>query len=51
VPRRPTRDNLVPIRVDVEVDGQRYRDAFTWNPRGAVPPPFSLVPIARFLGY
>uniref|UniRef100_A0ACD5W3R2 Uncharacterized protein n=1 Tax=Avena sativa TaxID=4498 RepID=A0ACD5W3R2_AVESA len=30
---RPTRDNLVPIRVDVEVDGQRYRDAFTWNPR------------------
>ncbi|KAL6607873.1 hypothetical protein ACP70R_040936 [Stipagrostis hirtigluma subsp. patula] len=31
--RMPTRDNLVPIRVDVEVDGQRYRDAFTWNPR------------------
>ncbi|EEE57715.1 hypothetical protein OsJ_08198 [Oryza sativa Japonica Group] len=30
--RMPTRDNLVPIRVDVEVDGQRYRDAFTWNP-------------------
>ncbi|CAL4895792.1 unnamed protein product [Urochloa decumbens] len=31
--RMPTRDNLVPIRVDIEVDGQRYRDAFTWNPR------------------
>lgn len=31
--RMPTRDNLVPIRVDLEVDGQRYRDAFTWNPR------------------
>jgi len=31
--RMPTRDNLVPIRVDVAVDGQRYRDAFTWNPR------------------
>uniref|UniRef100_A0A452XXR4 Uncharacterized protein n=1 Tax=Aegilops tauschii subsp. strangulata TaxID=200361 RepID=A0A452XXR4_AEGTS len=36
--RMPTRDNLVPIRVDIEVDGQRYRDAFTWNPRGTVPP-------------
>jgi len=35
--RRPTRDNLVPIRVDLEVDGQRYRDAFTWNPRGSLP--------------
>lgn len=28
----------MPIRVDVEVDGQRYRDAFTWNPRGTRPP-------------
>ena len=39
--RRPTRDNLVPIRVDLEVDGQRYRDAFTWNPRGGLPAPLS----------
>ncbi|KAI3423359.1 uncharacterized protein J3R85_011093 [Psidium guajava] len=28
----PTADNLVPIRLDIEIDGQRYRDAFTWNP-------------------
>ncbi|XP_047334670.1 chromatin structure-remodeling complex protein BSH [Impatiens glandulifera] len=30
--RIPTADNLVPIRLDIEIDGQRYRDAFTWNP-------------------
>ncbi|KAK6159665.1 hypothetical protein DH2020_003046 [Rehmannia glutinosa] len=29
---RPTADNLVPIRLDIEIDGQRFRDAFTWNP-------------------
>lgn len=28
---RPMRDHLLPIRVDVEVDGQRYRGIFTWN--------------------
>lgn len=28
----PTADNLVPIRLDIEIDGQRFRDAFTWNP-------------------
>nr|GMC84206.1 chromatin structure-remodeling complex protein BSH-like [Ipomoea batatas]GMC90219.1 chromatin structure-remodeling complex protein BSH-like [Ipomoea batatas] len=28
----PTNDNLVPIRLDIEIDGQRLRDAFTWNP-------------------
>ncbi|GAV63382.1 SNF5 domain-containing protein [Cephalotus follicularis] len=30
--RIPTADNLVPIRLDIEFDGQRYKDAFTWNP-------------------
>ncbi|KAG5517801.1 hypothetical protein RHGRI_038240 [Rhododendron griersonianum] len=30
--RIPTSDNLVPIRLDIEIDGQRFRDAFTWNP-------------------
>ncbi|GMN51434.1 hypothetical protein TIFTF001_020589 [Ficus carica] len=30
--RIPTADNLVPIRLDIEVDGQRFKDAFTWNP-------------------
>lgn len=28
---RPTAENLVPIRLDIEIDGQRFRDAFTWN--------------------
>ncbi|XP_055835603.1 chromatin structure-remodeling complex protein BSH isoform X2 [Solanum dulcamara] len=28
----PTAENLVPIRLDIEIDGQRFRDAFTWNP-------------------
>ncbi|XP_039030602.1 chromatin structure-remodeling complex protein BSH-like isoform X2 [Hibiscus syriacus] len=30
--RMPTSENLIPIRLDIEVDGQRYKDAFTWNP-------------------
>lgn len=30
----PTAENLVPIRLDIEVDGQRFKDAFTWNPSG-----------------
>lgn len=30
--RIPTSDNLLPIRLDIEIDGQRFRDAFTWNP-------------------
>ncbi|GLT73916.1 hypothetical protein SLA2020_457450 [Shorea laevis] len=30
--RMPTSENLVPIRLDIEIDGQRYKDAFTWNP-------------------
>ncbi|XP_076931408.1 chromatin structure-remodeling complex protein BSH-like [Bidens hawaiensis] len=30
--RIPTAENLVPIRLDIEIDGQRYRDTFTWNP-------------------
>lgn len=31
---RPTSQNLVPIRVDFEVEGQRFKDSFTWNPSG-----------------
>lgn len=29
--RMPTAENLIPIRIDVEAEGQRYKDAFTWN--------------------
>ncbi|KAG5575477.1 hypothetical protein H5410_055611 [Solanum commersonii] len=25
-------ENFVPIRLDIEIDGQRFKDAFTWNP-------------------
>lgn len=32
--RSPTSDNLVPIRLDIEINGQRFKDAFTWNPNG-----------------
>ncbi|KAJ8768089.1 hypothetical protein K2173_021029 [Erythroxylum novogranatense] len=30
--RMPTAENLVPIRLDIEIDGHRFKDAFTWNP-------------------
>ena len=30
--RMPTSENLVPIRLDIQVDEHRYKDAFTWNP-------------------
>nr|GEW28976.1 chromatin structure-remodeling complex protein BSH [Tanacetum cinerariifolium] len=30
--RIPTAENLVPIRLDIDVEGQKYRDTFTWNP-------------------
>ncbi|CAL5199097.1 unnamed protein product [Lathyrus oleraceus] len=30
--RMPTLKNLVPIRLDIEIDGHRYKDTFTWNP-------------------
>ncbi|EEF43211.1 chromatin structure-remodeling complex protein BSH [Ricinus communis] len=30
--RMPTAQNLVPIRLDIEIDGHRFKDAFTWNP-------------------
>ncbi|PRQ30538.1 putative microtubule-associated protein RP/EB [Rosa chinensis] len=32
--RMPTSQNLVSIRVDFEVNGQRFKDACTWNPSG-----------------
>lgn len=28
---------LVPIRLDMEIEGQKLRDAFTWNMNGNVP--------------
>lgn len=31
---RPTAENFVPIRLDLDIDGQRFKDAFTWNPNG-----------------
>lgn len=30
-PAEPPVDNLIPIRLDIEADGQRYKDVFTWN--------------------
>ncbi|KAK7282090.1 hypothetical protein RIF29_10624 [Crotalaria pallida] len=29
---RPTTKNLMPIRLDIEIDGHRFKDSFTWNP-------------------
>ncbi len=36
---------LVPIRLDMEIEGQKLRDAFTWNMNGNVPssPPLGSV--------
>ncbi|CAL9176836.1 unnamed protein product [Musa hybrid cultivar] len=31
-PSAPTAENFVPIRLDLDIDGQRFKDAFTWNP-------------------
>ncbi len=28
---------LVPIRLDIDVDGQKLRDTFTWNKNGTLP--------------
>ncbi|XXG84719.1 hypothetical protein AAC387_Pa10g2176 [Persea americana] len=30
--RIPAAENLVPIRLDIEIDGHRFKDAFSWNP-------------------
>jgi len=27
-------ENLVPIRLDMEIEGQKLRDTFTWNKNG-----------------
>ena len=27
-------EDLVPIRLDMEIDGQKLRDTFTWNKNG-----------------
>ena len=29
-------EQLVPIRLDMEIDGQKLRDCFTWNKNGMV---------------
>lgn len=28
----PTPENLIPIHLDIEHEGQRFKDSFTWNP-------------------
>lgn len=33
---------LVPIRLDMEIEGQKLRDAFTWNMNGS----FSLISLS-----
>ncbi|XP_020584251.1 chromatin structure-remodeling complex protein BSH isoform X3 [Phalaenopsis equestris] len=30
--RMPTAENLIPVRLDIENEGQHYKDSFTWNP-------------------
>ncbi|KAI3971827.1 hypothetical protein MKW92_050724 [Papaver armeniacum] len=30
--RIPTSEALIPIRLDIEIDGNRFKDSFTWNP-------------------
>ncbi|KAG0497942.1 hypothetical protein HPP92_002633 [Vanilla planifolia] len=30
--RMPTAENLVPVRLDIDIEGQRLKDCFTWNP-------------------
>lgn len=32
----PAAENLVPIRLDIEIDGHRFKDAFSWNPSGKI---------------
>ena len=32
---------LVPIRLDIDMDGQKLRDTFTWNKNGKCSCPFS----------
>ena len=27
-------EELIPIRLDIELDGQKLRDTFTWNKNG-----------------
>ena len=29
-------EQLIPIRLDMEIDGQKLRDCFTWNKNGMV---------------
>ncbi|PKA54614.1 Chromatin structure-remodeling complex protein BSH [Apostasia shenzhenica] len=29
--RMPTASNLIPMRLDIESEGQRFKDSFTWN--------------------
>ena len=31
-------EELIPIRLDIEIDGQKLRDSFTWNKNGKFRP-------------
>eukprot|EP00243_Klebsormidium_subtile_P001376 TRINITY_DN12378_c0_g1_i2.p1 TRINITY_DN12378_c0_g1~~TRINITY_DN12378_c0_g1_i2.p1 ORF type:complete len:255 (+),score=62.69 TRINITY_DN12378_c0_g1_i2:415-1179(+) len=44
--RMPTSENLVPIRIDIEVDGRRLKDAFSWH---ADEPDSTIQPFAKRL--
>ncbi|KAF6167240.1 hypothetical protein GIB67_029878 [Kingdonia uniflora] len=44
--RIPTAENLVPIRLDIDLDGHKFKDAFTWNPSGILPGLYPLISVA-----
>ncbi|KAJ7204318.1 hypothetical protein O6H91_Y487000 [Diphasiastrum complanatum] len=44
--RMPTAENLIPIRLDIELDGQRLKDAFTWDTDDSQS---EIMPFARLL--
>ncbi|CAK9226756.1 unnamed protein product [Sphagnum troendelagicum] len=42
--RMPTELNLIPIRLDLEFDGRKLKDAFTWN---ADDPDYEIIPFSK----
>lgn len=38
---RPTAENLIPIRVEVEAEGRVFRDTFCWDAEGLMEDEFS----------
>lgn len=44
--RMPTELNLIPIRLDLEFDGRKLKDAFTWN---ADDPDYEIVPFSKMM--